>query len=188
MQRLTLLCHGPAAAAHRIAFPADEPLDDRARPALAALRPGLSGADRCFTSPLLRARQTAEALHPAAREAPALRDLDLGRWRARTLAEIQAAEPDAVAAWRADPEAAPHGGESRTALEARVRGWLDELTAARGHTLCVTHAAVVRAAIIAVLGASAEAFWRIDVAPLGLTDLRFDGRRWAVRALNVTQG
>ena len=49
----------------------------------------------------------------------------------------------------------------------------------------MTHAAVIRAAVLIVLDAPASAFWRIDVEPLSLTDLRFDGRRWALRALGL---
>jgi broad specificity phosphatase PhoE len=67
-----------------------------------------------------------------------------------------------------------------------VAGWLDDLRGEPGHTLAVTHAAVIRAAILAVIGAPAACFARIDVTPLGLTDLRGDGRRWTLRATGLT--
>lgn len=186
MHRLTLVCHGPVRLEHGAAFPPDDaPLDARVRPALAGLCPRLGRLDRSLTSPLLRARQTADALGLDAREEPALRDLELGRWRGQALADIHADAAEAVGAWLQDPGAAPHGGESRSALQGRVSLWLDGRTHERGHTLCVTHAAVIRAILIAVLEAPAGAFWRLDIEPLSLTDVRFDGRRWAVRAINA---
>jgi broad specificity phosphatase PhoE len=185
VHRLTLLCHGPVASASRMAFPADEPLDERSLPALARLRPALPRADRALTSPMLRARQTAEALGLEACEDPALGDLDLGRWRGRTLLDIEAAEPEAVAQWLTDPSAAPHGGESRSALQARVGAWLDELAPLPGSTLAVTHAAVIRAVVLQALEAPAGAFWRIDVEPLGLSELRIHRQRWTIRSLNA---
>ena len=45
----------------------------------------------------------------------------------------------------------------------------------------VTHAAVVRAAVVVTLGAPPAGFWRIDVAPLTATVLRGGPGRWTVR-------
>lgn len=181
-QRLTLICHGATVATRRAAFPADEPLDEGALGGAAALGGRLRRADRALTSPLLRARQTAAALSLDARAEPALRDLDCGRWAGRSLAEIAAAEPAGVAAWLRDPGAAPHGGEALSSLLPRVAAFLRSAGGAGGHTVAVTHAAVIRAAVLHVLDAPADAFWRIDVDPLSVTDLRHDGRRWALRA------
>jgi broad specificity phosphatase PhoE len=85
-----------------------------------------------------------------------------------------------VAAWLADPDAVPHGGEPLTALLARVAGRLAAADG-EGHTVAVTHAAVVRAAVVVTLGAPAAGFWRIDVAPLTATVLRGGPGRWTVR-------
>jgi broad specificity phosphatase PhoE len=54
-----------------------------------------------------------------------------------------------------------------------------------GACVAVTHPSVVRAAIVQVLDAPAASFWRLDIAPASLTDLRYDGRRWRVRATGV---
>jgi broad specificity phosphatase PhoE len=188
VHRLTLLYHAPAAQLHPAVFPDDRPLGDDTRVHLPHLNLRLTKVDRCLTSPLLRARRTARDLGLDAEEDAALRDLDFGRWKGRGLSDIQAAEPEAVAAWLVDPKTAPHGGESRAELQARVSGWLDTQAGARGHTLCVTHAAVIRAAVLHVLDAPADAFLRLDVEPLSLTDLSHDGRRWALRSLNVSRG
>ena len=111
-----------------------------------------------------------------------MRDLDCGRWAGRDLSEIEKEEPAAVAAWLTDPEAAPHGGELIADVLRRVAGWLDGEAAVGGRIVAVTHASVIRAAILHAIGAPLTSFWHLDVAPLTLTDLRHDGARWTLRA------
>ena len=180
--RLTLICHGATAATRSGAFPADEPLEERALARAAGLRPMIRRADRAWTSPALRARQTAAALGLDAVEEPALRDVDYGRWAGRRLEEVQAAEPEGVVAWLGDPDAAPHGGEALSAMLRRAAAWLDAGAGEGGHGVAVTHAAVIRAAILHVLAAPASSFWRLDIAPLSMAELSHDGRRWVWRA------
>lgn len=181
--RLKLLCHAPTAATRDAGFPADEPLDDKARAVLAGLPHNLHRADRCFVSPSLRARQTAEALRLDAAVEPLLRECDYGRWAGRALAAVQAEEPEAIADWLRAPDAAPHGGESVQDLLARVAGWLDTQKETSGLTVAITHASVIRAAIVHAIEAGPRAFWRIDVAPLSLTRLNGDGRRWTLASI-----
>lgn len=179
--RLTLICHGATAATRASTFPLDEPLEDGVEEQAKALRLSLRRWDRAVTSPALRARQTAEALSLDAVVDTALRDCDYGRWSGRKLADIQAAHPAEVAAWFSDPGAAPHGGESLLAFIQRISGWVAERLRHDGHTVVVTHASVIRAAVVNVLGAPPESFWRIDIEPLGVADLRSDDRRWVMR-------
>lgn len=176
--RVTLLCHAALVRQVEVGFPADEPVD----PAKLESIPAPGRFDRLLSAPELRARQTADALGPDAIIEPALRDGDYGTWRGRSLGEIGAADPAGTAAWLADPAAAPHGGESIVDLLRRVGGWLDA-GLEPGHTVGVTHPAVIRAAVVHALGAPPAAFWRVDVAPLSLVDLRHNAGRWTLRAL-----
>src|SRR3954469_3270481 len=179
--RITLICHGATAATRASAFPHDEPLEDGATGQARALGRSLRRWDRAVTSPALCARQTADALSPNACVHPELRDCDYASWSGRKLADIQAAHPAEVAAWLSDAAAAPHGGESLLALMRRVSGWMREGLSRDGHTIAVTHAAVIRAAVVHALDAPPGAFWRIDVEPLSVVDLRSDQRRWVLR-------
>jgi len=181
--RLKLLCHGPTPAVRGSIFPDDEPLDPRVRQKLAALSHRLHRADHYLTSPALRAMQTAEALSLAATIAPALRDCDYGRWIGRSLEEVQTKEPEAVAEWLRDPAAAPHGGESVLALIERAAAWLEEMKATPGVTVAITHASIIRAAIVAAIEAGPRSFWRIDVAPLSLARLSGNQDRWTLASL-----
>jgi broad specificity phosphatase PhoE len=183
--RLTLIRHAPSAATRRSAFPLDEPPDARALEDARALRPRLDRAEVAFTGPAARARQTAEALGLEATVAPELDECDFGAWRGRTLAELDTEDPVAVAAWIEDPAAAPHGGESLLALLDRVGGWLDAHSGDGARTVAVTHAGVIRAALVRALDAPVQAFWRFDVAPLSRTVLHAHDGRWTVRAVNL---
>ena len=184
--RLTLIRHAPSEATRRSAFPLDEPLDARAARRGPCARPAPGPRRRSpGASPAARARQTAEALGLDATVAPELDECDFGAWRGRTLAELDDEDPVAVAAWIEDPAAAPHGGESLLALLDRVRGWLDAHADDGSRDVAVTHAGVIRAALVCALDAPAQAFWRFDVAPLSRTVLHAHDGRWTVRGVNL---
>jgi broad specificity phosphatase PhoE len=183
--RIMLVCHASTAATRAGAFPADEPIDAAGAAKAVSLAGRLRTSDRAWTSPALRARQTAQALGLDAAVEPALRDCDYGRWSGRRLAEIEAGEPGALAAWLADPASAAHGGEDGSALLERVAGWLDDRGQDLGRTVAVTHAAVIRAAIVHVIRATPHSFAHIDVAPLSITLLTYHGGHWRLRATGL---
>ncbi|GHH71109.1 phosphoglycerate mutase [Streptosporangium violaceochromogenes] len=173
--RLLLVCHASTPATARAAFPGDEPLDARGlRRAAGPAPPVGPGPAVCAVE--RRCVQTARALGLRPVPDRLLADCDYGRWSGRTLAQVEAAEPEALVAWLTDPAAAPHGGESITALLARVAGWLS--LRAPGRIVAVTHPSVIRAAVVHALGAPAQAFWRVDVAPLARVALTGRGGRW----------
>ncbi len=121
-----------------------------------------------------------------AEPAQAGRDLtrrDLTRRAGRRLDDVAAAEPERVTAWLGAPSAAPHSGESLRDPAGRVGTWLDSLGGAGApgaNFLAVAEAAVVRAAVVHGLRLPAEAFWRLDVAWLTLTEPSGRPGRWNV--------
>jgi broad specificity phosphatase PhoE len=177
--RLLLVAHGLNASLRRVEFGGTADLDPSGRLDVAPS----NDVGIVLSGPAPACRQTATAFGVPVEVVDALADCDYGRWTGRTLAEVSAAEPEAVAAWLADPSAAPHGGESADDLVRRAGSWLDGLTADR--VVAVTHAAVVRA----VLGhALAVPFWQVDVEPLGAVRLdRRDGR-WRLHFGGVMKG
>lgn len=183
--RLSLICHASTTATRNVIFPADEPLDSQGLQKSLAHAKTLKRVDVAWTSPALRARQTAAALGLNAQVDKAIRDIDLGMWEGQTLDEVQAADPAAMAAWSCDANAQSHGGESIIDLLTRVGGWLDDMGRASGRVVAVTHAAIIRASILIALDADPISFWRIDVAPL--CKVEFSGRagRWTLRSLNL---
>jgi broad specificity phosphatase PhoE len=181
VNRLLLVRHSTSGQTRRAAFPSTsgaapvdgcEPLDAAGRRAAAALAGLLPPADRCWASLAVRARQTAElACGPPAPD-PDLAECDFGAWAGLTLAEVGDKDPAGLAAWWADPDAAPHGGERLAQVRRRAGGVLDRAAAAGGTTIAFTHGGLIKAALLEVLGLPAAGLWRLDAAPASVTELR----------------
>jgi probable phosphoglycerate mutase len=132
-----------------------------------------------YTSPRQRARQTADILAASwrapARCVPELDEVDYGEWSGRTLEELRAVER-----WRAfntirSCTPIPNG-EFMIAVQARIVGFL--------HSLCerhlletvavVTHAEVIRAALVYYLGAPLDLMLRLEVIPGSVSIVHLD--------------
>jgi broad specificity phosphatase PhoE len=171
--RIILVSHAPTTATRSSAFPDDEPLERELPEPI-----DIGRHTHYLRGPELRCRQTAEGLGWDTTVDPVLADLDFGQWRGLPLHEVP--ETDAIR-WLNNPEAAPHGGESIHDLLIRIREWLTALRGTGLRVVAVTHPAVVRAAVITVLAAPPNAFWRIDVTPLSYTRLTCSGDAWTLR-------
>ena len=184
MKRLLLVRHASTNATRAVAFPVDEPLDERGRIAAVRLVHALPRGCEVISSPALRCRQTAEAAGVHAWIDERVSECDFGRRAGATLRQIDAEDPDGARAWMLEPGAAPHGGESLRDFAARIGLWLESQTQADGAAAVITHGGVVKAAVINALGAPIEAFWRIDAAPLSVTELHCHEERWTLTRLN----
>jgi broad specificity phosphatase PhoE len=183
--RITFLCHPATSQQKAGIFPADEPLGAESLEQFATIPWKVPQSARIFTAPEQRTRQTAAALKLDATEAPELRECDFGKWRGVALETLQADDPAGLSEWLRDITASPHGGESFYNLVTRVGRWLDAQLDA-GHVIAVTHASIIRAAIVNVLRASTqEAFQYIEIAPLTITDIRLSRGHWRVRSVGV---
>lgn len=188
--RLTMVCSAVSETVRRGAFPGGGPdgvpLAASSLVAISALGRLVGRAERVWISPCLMACRTAEVLGLQGEVMAGLSDQRYGAWAGRGFADVERSEPQAMAAWLRDPEMVPPGGESFTDVFSRVAGFMETAARAPGHTLALTHAPVVRAAILHVIGAPLSGLRHIDVVPLSLTDFRSDGRRWVLRATGVT--
>jgi broad specificity phosphatase PhoE len=183
-ERLLLIRSAATTATRRAAFAADEPLGAGGARAAARLVGVLGRVDFALASPALRARQTAEAAGLDAEPDGGLGPLGAGVWTRLTLDEVAERDPAGLRAWFDDPDARPPGGERRTDLSARVARFLDRARSEPGTLAAVTHASVVRAAVILALGAPPRAFWRVDVAPASITELRPRTTGWLLARSN----
>ncbi len=181
--RLILIAHAETSATRQGVFPADQGIEPRGRATAEALAGTLPPAAQVLTSPALAARETATALGLDGRVESALADIDVGAWGGRSVMDIGMQDPEAATAWIEDPAFAGHGGESFAGVIARTAAWLETRRNAPGPTIAITHAAVLRAAAIVVLGSPAGAVWRIEAPPLAQLSLSSDGRRWTIREL-----
>ncbi len=185
-EQLLLVRSAATAATRRAAFAADEPLDAGGGRAAAGLAAALGRVDTALAGPALRARQTAASAGLDARVDADLGALGAGAWAGLDLAEVGARDPGALRDWLGDPDARPPGGESRTELGARVARFLERARELPGALVAVTHASVVRAVVVLALGAPPEAFWRVDVAPASVTELRPREAGWLLARSNWT--
>jgi broad specificity phosphatase PhoE len=86
--------------------------------------------DRVLTSPLFRARETAEIVVPGARlEAdPRLKEMDYGNWEGRTYEQVNELDGAYRREWERTPDTlACPGGESGTDVARRLHAFLDDL-------------------------------------------------------------
>ncbi|MGA7813787.1 histidine phosphatase family protein [Caballeronia sp.] len=178
--RLILISHAATPAMREGRFPADDPLDARGIADATASRQSMPiDADAlALCSPATCALETAHALGLAVRITTELAEANYGRWRGRRLADIAVDAPSKAQAWSCDPDTVPPDGESFDQVLARVGRWLDNLDET-GNVVAITHASVIRAAVIHALNAPSSSLTRVEVAPLSVIELRRSGRGWA---------
>jgi broad specificity phosphatase PhoE len=183
--RIFLVRHGRTAlnAQGRFRGRRDVPLDEQglADAAEAARRLTAVALVAVYTSPLLRTRQTAEAVAapsgaPVLVE-PDLIDLDHGRWEGLTPEEAAAQDAAAFQRFRTDPCAAEApGGERLADVEARILAALRRIGARHPGAACaaVSHEIPIRLAIAHLSDVRGPAVWELPVATGSVTELRFE--------------
>lgn len=169
---LYLVRHGRTAqnAGRRLLGRLDVPLDElgfRQARALGEV-PYLRNAARVVTSPLGRARDTAELLGPPVSVDERWIEIDYGVFDGMRLEEA----PELWKQWSLDLSYVPDGGESIAAMAARVRKACDELweEAALEDVVVVSHVSPIKAAVAWAIAAGDEIAWRtfVDVASVSV--------------------
>jgi broad specificity phosphatase PhoE len=178
--RLSFIAHAATEAQRHAAFPLDELVTEREQARIGKLGWSAPKADQIWSAPEQRAQQTSKMLGLSAMVLDDLRDCNYGIWHGRKMEDVQSEDPQEFLTWLTMPGSAPHGGESIEHLIHRVGGWVDGQSAVK-HTIAVSHPAVIRAAIVHALRLPSQSFWRFDIAPATLTDLRCNGDLWSVR-------
>jgi broad specificity phosphatase PhoE len=123
------------------------------------------GLTALYCSPKQRARQTLAPLARAIGLEPTLeaglREIAYGTWEGRREIEIRESEPEAYAAWHADPAlTSPPGGETAFDIAGRALPVLVRIRQrhATGSVLLVSHKATVRVLVCALLGMPLQRF------------------------------
>lgn len=146
-----------------------------------------------LTSPLRRARQTAEVVAAATGAPLAVRqrliETDFGKWEGLTFAEARARDPQIHGEWLGSEEVAPPGGESFAAVGRRVAAELaDLLQEYPGATLVlVSHVTPIKMVLRDALQGGPGVLYRLhlDLAALSIVDFYPDGGA-SVRLVNDT--
>ena len=192
-----LLRHGQTelSVQKRFSGTGDQPLTEHGRlqASAAAARLAASGATAVVSSPVRRARETADlvaaALGVDVATEPGLRETDFGDWEGYTFAEVQAKWPRELDAWLADPSVAPPYGESFDETTTRVRQARTRLLAAYGgqRVVVVSHVTPIKTLLRLALDAPASALYRMHLDLTGLSEVQWfaDGPA-VVRSMNDT--
>ena len=196
--RLILVRHGSTAHSleYRFSGRNELPLDPAGSAqaaALAARASSFGTVAAVVSSPLRRARQTADwiasALGLTVTENADLVELDFGEWEGLTMSEAAARDRAALAAWLASPDVAPPAGESITALAERVRRARETLVTAypEQRVVVVTHVTPIKALIRTVLDAPPTSLQRmhLDTASVSRVDY-WSGGAASLRLFNDT--
>ncbi|WP_458243771.1 histidine phosphatase family protein [Streptomyces sp. MAI_2237] len=150
--------------------------------------------DAVWTSPLSRAVVTAEpacrALGLTPNREPDLRECDFGVMEGRTLAQFAQTDPDAAAAFRADPVAHPFpGAEDPAAAAGRGAAALRRIAAAHDgeRVLVVAHNTLLRLVLCRLLSIPLGEYRRVfpRLRNAAVTELRADADHVGLISLNV---
>jgi probable phosphoglycerate mutase len=161
--------------------------------AVAARLASLSDITAVVSSPLLRARQTADAIGLAAgvpvAELDDLTETDFGAWEGLTFAEAAARDPAAHRAWLADPSVPSPGGESFDEVHTRVSRAGERIVAEYGGSTVavVSHVTPIKTLLRIGLAAGPSVLFRLhlDLASLSVVEFYPDGNT-SVRLVNDT--
>ncbi len=149
MPVLTLIRHAPTDwnAAGRMQGRSDVALSasGREQALLWTVPADMAGAD-WFTSPLLRARETATLLGVDADPEESLIEMDWGEWEGKTLNDLNAEYGKAFQHNQDQGlDFRPPGGESPRDVTDRVMTWVRDMKDHDGHIGTITHKGVIRA-------------------------------------------
>lgn len=191
---LILVRHGESTgnAAGLLAGRVEVPLTAHGREQARAVGASLRGVTRVITSPLGRARATAEALDLGLPVEVDDRwvEVDYGEYDGRPLGDVP---PATWAEWRGDPHFRPPGGETLAEVGTRVRAACEELFAvdgeaarARGDVVVVSHVSPIKAATCWALGLPDEGAWRLYLATASVTRIAHGPGGIALHTFNDT--
>ena len=184
---IVLVRHGQTAAnaARLLLGRADPPLTELGLRQAGAAAGVVDRPTLVVSSPLVRARQTAELVAGDAQVVVDDRwiELDYGEYDGRPLDEVPTEIWDR---WRTDPSYCPPGGESLATLGGRVREACAELAerGGDGDVVVVSHVSPIKAAVAWAIGAGDEAAWRMFLGVASITRIRVGGRYPSLVAFN----
>lgn len=146
--------------------------------ATAAAIATLPKVDAVYSSPLERARETAAPI--AARRGlrvkadKGLLEVDIGEWTGEELKKLRRQPAWKVVQQHPSGFRFP-GGESFLELQARIVATIERLTGAHpgGTIVAVSHADVIKAAVVHATGAGLDMFQRIAISPCSVTAVAY---------------
>lgn len=156
---------------------------------------GMGGGDVVLSSPLRRARETADIVADTLDLPVGVEDrfaeTAFGAWDGYTFAEIQQHWPDELTAWLGSTSVAPPGGESFEDVRTRVqaaRDWVLTEHAGR-RVVIVTHVTPIKLLVGLALDVPTQVLFRMELAPASISEVHWypDGAA-SLRSFSVPPG
>ncbi len=146
-----------------------------------------------YSSPLARAKETAEAIarfyNLEVQVLPGLNDLNFGEWEGMSLLAVKRQYPDLYQQWLQ----APHqvifpGGEGLDAVSSRAMKAVEEIIERHPQetVALVSHRVVLKVLICALLGLDNSHFWNIGQDTTAVNCFHHQDGRWIAALLNDT--
>jgi alpha-ribazole phosphatase len=184
--QIFLIRHGESEwnSSRRYTGQRDVPLSDLGKKQAQRLAERLkdAGLAAVYTSPLRRARETAQAIGQLARVPvilePGLKEIHHGLWEGLTAEQVSAQFPAEYALWRTQPHRVTMPqGESLAEVAARAEAtWRRVVAEQRGSKIAVcSHDAVMRVLLLIALGLALEHFWKWGFGNASLTVIEARG-------------
>lgn len=184
---LILVRHGRTAinVGNKLQGRIDHPLDDVGQRQSAEIASVLKNVDRVISSPLIRAKQTAEALGLTVEVDPRFIELDYGDFDGMLQKDVSAS---IWKQWRSDNNFRPPNGETLFELDKRVREALDELVdhARHKNIVIVSHVSPIKAAIAWAIGTDIGASWRMLLDRASISRIEITENGPSMRGFNDT--
>jgi phosphoserine phosphatase len=147
-----------------------------------------------YTSPLSRARATAEAIGTpmglSTRQIGGLIDIDYGEWQGLTPDQVRTQWPDLLETWYRTPDwTAIPGGETLQEVLARAVSALREVISRHPSdtVVLVGHDSVNRIILLHALQLPLSRYWRLGQGPCAVNEIDFSENGFVVQTVNETQ-
>ncbi len=146
-------------------------------------------APALYSSPLIRARQTADilasTLHQSVVEEPGLTEIGVGEWEGRSWDEFKG-DPERVNFYRLPEEARAPGGETLGAVQRRAVASVERVLrrTEKQPAILVTHADVIRTIVAHYLEIALQTTRHMQIGHASVTALTINGSSGTLLCLN----
>ena len=184
---LFLVRHGRTAinVGNKLQGRIDHPLDEVGRQQAIEIASVLKNIDRVISSPLIRAKQTADAFGLPVEVDPRFIELDYGDFDGVLQKDVPA---PTWSEWRRNNNFRPPNGETLVELDLRVREALSELIyeARLKNVVVVSHVSPIKAAIAWTIGTEIGSSWRMLLDRASISRIEITENGPSMRGFNDT--
>ena len=169
----------------------DSPLSDLGQQQVARLarRVGELKPDALYSSPLMRAVTTAEAIRGVTglsiQLLDGLREMNYGGWEGRRFLDVRRDDQETFRQWTSDPSFPSPGGESHNQVLERVKAAIESVSGAKRPVL-VSHGTAIRIATTSLLDAPLSLLKRLAVDNASISIFEWRGDRCVLKLWNDT--